>query len=192
MGEIWSQQSRFQCLLEVELAVAQAQAKLKIIPDKAVREIKQKAKFSVARIDEIEKTTKHDIIAFVSNVAENIGPSGRYLHYGMTSSDVLDTALSVQVQKAANVLFTRFDQLEAALEKLIGRHAHTLTAGRTHGMHAEATTFGFKMAGHLAEVRRTRARVESAVEQLRVVKLSGAVGTYSTQPPEVEHLVGEE
>jgi adenylosuccinate lyase len=192
MGALWTSEARFQCLLEVELAVAQAQAKLKIIPDKAVREIKQKAKFSVARIDEIEKTTKHDIIAFVSNVAENVGPSGRYLHYGMTSSDVLDTALSVQVQKAAKVLFTRFDRLESALEKLAGRHVHTLTAGRTHGMHAEATTFGFKMAGHLAEVRRTRARVERAVEQFRVVKLSGAVGTYSTQPPEVESLVGDE
>lgn len=192
MGAIFTPESRFQCLLEVEVAVAQAQAKLKIIPDKAFREIKAKAKFSVARIDEIEKTTKHDVIAFVSSVAENVGPSGRYLHYGMTSSDVLDTATSLQVQKAAKVLFTRFDRLESALSKLAERHMHTLSAGRTHGMHAEATTFGFKMAGHLAEFRRTRARVERAVDQLRIVKLSGAVGTYSTQPPEVERLVGEE
>lgn len=192
MGALFTQESRFQCLLEVELAVAQAQGKLKIIPEKAVREMKRNAKFSVARIDEIEKTTKHDVIAFVSNVAENIGPSGRYLHYGMTSSDVLDTALSLQIQKASVVLFSRFDRLEAALTKMIERHAFTLSAGRTHGMHAEATTFGFKMAGFLAEFRRTRIRVERAVDGLRVVKLSGAVGTYSTQPPEVEKLVGEQ
>jgi adenylosuccinate lyase len=191
MGALWTQEARFQCLLEVELAVAEAQARLKIIPEKAARDMKQKAKFSVARIDEIEKTTRHDIIAFVSNVAETVGPSGRYLHYGMTSSDVLDTALSLQVQKATQVLLTRFDRLQAALEKIIVRHKFTLSAGRTHGMHAEATTFGFKMAGFLAEIRRSRARVEHAVEGLRVVKLSGAVGTYSTQPPEVERLVGE-
>lgn len=192
MGELWTPEARFQCLLEVELAVASAQAKLKIIPDKAFKDMKAKAKFQVKRIDEIEKTTKHDIIAFVSNVAENVGPSGRYLHYGMTSSDVLDTALSVQVSKAAKVLFTRFDRVESALEKIIKKHAFTLSAGRTHGMHAEATTFGYKMSGHLMEFRRTRARVERAIDQLRVVKLSGAVGTYSTQPPEVEALVGEQ
>lgn len=192
MGELWTPEARFQCLLDVELAVASAQAKLKIIPEKAFKDLKAKAKFQVKRIEEIEKTTKHDIIAFVSNVAENVGPSGRYMHYGMTSSDVLDTALSVQVAKAAKVLFTRFDRVEAALEKVVKQHAHTLSAGRTHGMHAEATSFGYKMAGHLMEFRRTRVRVERAIDQLRIVKLSGAVGTYSTQPPEVEALVGEQ
>ncbi len=191
MGDLWSQEERFRCLLDVELAVAQAQAKLKIIPEKAYRDLKAKAKFSVKRIDEIEKTTKHDVIAFVSNVAENVGPSGRYLHYGMTSSDVLDTALALQIARASEVLFTRFDIVEAALEKLSMKHKHTLSAGRTHGMHAEATTFGYKMAGFLMEFRRTRQRVERAVQQMKIVKLSGAVGTYSTQPPEVERLVGE-
>ena len=191
MGEQWTPETRFQCLLEVEIAVAEAQAQLKIIPTKAAREIKSKAKFSVARIEAIEKTTKHDVIAFVSNVAENVGPMGRYLHYGMTSSDVLDTALSVQVQKAGLILLTRFDRVEAALARLVERHQFTLSAGRTHGMHAEVTTFGFKMAGHLAEFRRTRGRVERALDQLRVAKLSGAVGTYATQPPEVEKLVAD-
>ncbi len=191
MGDLWSQEERFQCLLDVELAVAKAQASLKIIPEKAYRDLKSKAKFSVKRIDEIEKTTKHDVIAFVSNVAENVGPSGRYMHYGMTSSDVLDTALSLQISRASLVLFTRFDKVEAALEKLASKHKHSLSAGRTHGMHAEATSFGYKMAGFLMEFRRTRARVERAVEQMKIVKLSGAVGTYSTQPPEVEKLVGE-
>lgn len=191
MGALWTPEARFQCLLEVEVAVAEAQASLDIIPAKAFKDIKSKARFQVDRIDEIEKTTKHDVIAFVSNMAENVGPSGRYLHYGMTSSDVLDTALSLQVRKAANVLFSRFDRLEKALEKKIERHAFTLSAGRTHGMHAEVTTFGFKLTGYLMEFRRTRERVERAVEQMQVVKLSGAVGTYSTQPPEVERLVGE-
>ncbi len=190
MGELWSAEARFHCLLEVEIAVAKAQAKLGIIPAKAYRDIKSKSQFNVERIDELEKTTKHDVIAFVSCVAEFVGPMGRYLHYGMTSSDVLDTAMSLQVAKACAVLFGRFDRLQAALEKLIARHRFTLCAGRTHGMHAEATTFGFKMAGHLMELKRTRARVERAAAQFRTVKLSGAVGTYSTQPPEVEQLVG--
>lgn len=191
MGALWTPEARFQCLMEVEIAVAEAQARLKIIPEKAFKDIRSKARFQVERIDEIEKTTKHDIIAFVSNMAENVGPSGRYLHYGMTSSDVLDTALSLQVQKAARVLLSRFDRLERALETKIQRHSFTLTAGRTHGMHAEATTFGFKLAGNLMEFRRARARVERAVAQMQIAKLSGAVGTYSTQPPEVERLVGE-
>lgn len=191
MGAVWEPESRFDCLLQVETAVAEAQAQLKIIPEKAFKDIKSKAKFSVARIDEIEKTTKHDVIAFVTSVAENVGPSGRYLHYGMTSSDVLDTALSLQIVKAAEVLFTRFDKLERALTGLVRKHEFTLSAGRTHGMHAEATTFGFKMAGHLMEFQRTRGRVERAVQQMKIVKLSGAVGTYSTQTPEVERLVGE-
>src|SRR5262249_14821796 len=149
--------------------------------EKAFKDLKKKSKFNVARIDEIEKTTKHDVIAFVSNVAENVGPSGRYLHYGMTSSDVLDTALALQISRASEVLFTRFDLVEAALEKLVGKHKHALAAGRTHGMHAEPTSFGYKMAGFLMEFRRTRERVERAVEQMKIVKLSGAVGTYSTQ-----------
>ena len=189
MGNVWEPEMRFHCLLAVELAVAEAQSELKIIPAKAFKEIKSKAKFNVARIGEIEATTKHDIIAFVSNVAENVGPMGRYLHYGMTSSDVLDSALSLQVNRAAEVLMTRFTRLTESLIGLVRKHEFTLCAGRTHGMHAEATTFGFKMAGHLTEFMRTRQRVERAVHQLKIIKLSGAVGTYSTQPPEVESRV---
>ncbi len=192
MGDLWSQDSRFQCLLEVEIAVAKAQSEAGVIPEKAYKEIKAKGKFNVARIEEIEKTTKHDIIAFVSNVAENVGPSGRYIHYGMTSSDVLDTALSVQVKKAAGVLMRGFDRIEKALGGKAEQHAGTMCAGRTHGIHAEATTFGFKMAGHLQEFRRGRVRVERAVEQMMIVKMSGAVGTYGTQPPKIEARVGKE
>lgn len=192
MGDLWSQESRFQCLMEVEVAVAKAQSEAGIIPEKAFKDIKAKAKFDVARIEEIEKTTRHDVIAFVSNMAENVGPSGRYIHYGMTSSDVLDTALSVQVKKAAAVLKTGLVRVEKALNDKASKHAHTMCAGRTHGMHAEVTTFGFKMAGFLEEFRRSRARFERAAEQMMIVKLSGAVGTYGTQPPKIEARVGKE
>ncbi len=190
MGKIWEPYNRFQCLLKVELAVAKAQSRLGLIPEKAYKEMVKKAKFQVARIDEIEQTTRHDVIAFVTNVAENIGESGRYLHYGMTSSDVLDTALSLQVREATEVLNSSLDRLETALSQLIVTHEKTLCPGRTHGMHAEATTFGYKMAGHKAELCRTRERVERASQQLQIVKLSGAVGTYSTQAPEIEAAVG--
>lgn len=191
MGSVWKMESRFQCLLEVELAVARAQSQLGIIPEKDFKEIKAKAKFSLERIDELEKTTKHDVIAFVSSVAENVGPSGRYLHYGMTSSDVLDTAMSLQVKKAADVMMQAFSRVEDALLEKANKHARTLMAGRTHGMHAEPTTFGYKIGGHLMEFHRARSRFVNAVEQFKICKLSGAVGTYSTQPPEVEKTVAE-
>lgn len=192
MGDLWTSEARFQCLMEVEIAVAKAQAEAGVIPEKAFKDIKSKAKFDVARIDEIEKTTKHDVIAFVSNMAENVGPSGRYIHYGMTSSDVLDTALSVQVKKAAAVLSSGLKRVEKALVEKAEKHANTICAGRTHGMHAEMTTFGFKLAGYLQEFRRSHARFDRAVEQMLVVKMSGAVGTYGTQPPKIEARVGKE
>jgi adenylosuccinate lyase len=191
MGKIWSSQSRFQCLLDVEIAVAKAQAKLKIIPEKAARAIAQKGSFNIERIKEIEKITKHDVIAFVSNVAEHVGDLGRYVHYGLTSSDVLDTAISVQISRAYGVLDEKLEALEKALKVAALRHKGTLTAGRTHGMHAEPTTFGFKLAGFLMEVRRNRKRVEEACEQACRVKLSGAVGTYSVLGFNVEKEVAQ-
>lgn len=189
MGDLWTAEARFQCLLEVEVAVAEAQSSLGLIPRKAALEIKKKSKFSVSRIEEIEKTTRHDVIAFVSNLAENVGPMGRYIHYGMTSSDVLDTALALQVQKASKVLKTSFVKLEKSLLNKIKEHKYTICAGRTHGMHAEATTFGLKLAGFLAELRRSAQRTWRALDQMAYGKLSGAVGTYSTQSPEVEKKV---
>lgn len=191
MGELFSQVSRFNFLLEVEIAVAKAQAELGIIPKSAAKNIASKAKFSVERIDEIEKTTKHDVIAFVSAVAENVGDDGRYIHYGMTSSDVLDTALSLQVQAAGKVLMKSVERLDKALVEKIKQHKETLCAGRTHGMHAEATTLGLKLCGFLAELRRDQQRLECALDNMRVAKLSGAVGTYGTQPPDVEEKVAE-
>ena len=189
MGQQWAEAARFQCLLEVELAVAKAQAELGIIPQQACEVICEKAQFQIPRILEIEKETKHDIIAFVSNVAENVGPEGRYLHYGMTSSDALDTALSLQVQKAAPILIKSLELLLAALKKQAQNHKGTICAGRTHGTDAEPTTFGLKMAGFYAEFLRHQQRLQSAVAQMAIGKISGAVGTYSFLKPDLESKV---
>lgn len=191
MGDTWTLESRFQAMLEVEIAVAQAQAELGIIPAAAAKAIAKKSKFDVERIAEIEKETKHDVIAFVSNVAENVGSHGRYVHYGLTSSDVLDTALSVLTLKSGRIVEKPMEQLESALIENIEKHSETLCAGRTHGMHAEPTSFGFKLSGFLAELRRNRKRFRAAVDEMAIVKLSGAVGTYSTGGEKVEKRVGE-
>lgn len=191
MGAIWSVENRFAKMMEVEIAVAEAQASLKIIPRVAARSISAKAKFSVKRISEIEKETKHDVIAFVSNLAENVGEHGRFIHFGMTSSDVLDTALSLQVREAGAILDRSLDFLERVLKGIVRKHADTLCAGRTHGMFAEPTTFGLKMSGFLAEFLRNRERIAKALSQMEIIKMSGAVGTYSGQGPEVEDRVGK-
>ncbi len=191
MGRHWTQEARFSCLMEVELAVAKAQSELGIIPKEAYPVIAKKASFQLDRILEIEKETKHDIIAFVSNMAENVGEEGRYLHYGMTSSDALDTALSVQVKKAVPVLMKALTQLLDALKEQSIKESQTLCAGRTHGMHAEPTTFGLKLAGYFAEFKRHEGRLEKAFDQMAIGKLSGAVGTYSFLKPEVESKVCE-
>lgn len=186
MGFVWDPESKFGFMMEVEMAVAETQASLGIIPKAAAREIRKKARFSVKRIAEIEKETKHDVIAFVSNMAENIGPSGRFVHYGMTSSDVLDTAFSLQVKEAGRILLLSMARLEKALGQKVRQFDSTLCPGRTHGMFAEPTSFGLKLAGFLEELRRNQIRVERALEQMKICKLSGAVGTFSNQPPEVE------
>jgi adenylosuccinate lyase len=186
MAQVWAPEVRFQKMLEVEIAVAQVQAQLKMIPRSAAVEIAKKAKVSVARIEEIEKTTKHDVIAFVTVAAESVGPAGRYIHYGLTSSDVLDTALSLQLRDACEILDVSLQKLDRVMESLVKRHKNTLCLGRTHGMWAEPTTFGFKVAGFLAELRRNRSRFARAAKQIQVCKMSGAVGTYSSLQPEVE------
>lgn len=191
MGVLWDMEHKFGKMLEVEIAVAEVQSTLKIIPRVAAKNIRKYGKFNVKRINEIEKQTKHDVIAFVSNVAENVGEHGKYIHYGLTSSDVLDTAFSLQVKEAGNVLLSTVDKLEKILKKLSRQHAQTLCAGRTHGMFAEPTSFGLKLAGFLAELKRNRRRIEIALEQMMICKLSGAVGTYSAQSPEVEEKVAK-
>lgn len=189
MGLVWELESKFAKMMEVEIAVAEVQAGLGFIPRNAAKEIRKKARFSVKRIAEIEKETKHDVIAFVSSLAENIGPAGRYVHYGMTSSDVLDTAFSLQIREAGLVLLAGFDRLEKVLKNKIRLHAETLCPGRTHGMFAEPTSFGLKLAGFLEETKRNRERVQRGLDQMMICKLSGAVGTYSSQPVEVEQRV---
>ncbi len=189
MGKIWAEDSRFRYMLQVEVAVAKAQAKLKIIPAAAASDIAKKSKYKIERIHEIEQTTKHDVIAFVSAVAENVGNHGKYVHYGLTSSDVLDTALSVQISEAGVLILDGVEQLRATLTKLAQKYAGALCAGRTHGMHAELTSFGYKMAGFVAELDRHGERLRHALEGCAIGKLSGAVGTYSFLPAEVESEV---
>ncbi len=191
MGLVWDVETKFSKMMEVEIAVAKVQASMKIIPRSAAIAIASKSKFSVKRILEIEKETKHDVIAFVSNVAENVGEAGRYVHFGLTSSDVLDTAFSLQVRDAGDVLEKSLDFLEKSLKNLIRKNADVMCAGRTHGMFAEPTTFGFKMAGFLAELKRNRGRIERALKQMQIAKLSGAVGTYSSQSAQVESKVAK-
>ncbi|WP_413944817.1 adenylosuccinate lyase [Bdellovibrio sp. HCB-162] len=191
MGLLWHADHRFGKMMEVEIAVAQVQAQMGIIPKNAAKVIAQKARFNVKRISEIEKETKHDVIAFVSNMAENVGPQGKFIHYGLTSSDVLDTAFSLQVREAGAVLMKSIEGLEKSLKSLVNKHADTLCAGRTHGMFAEPTTFGFKMAGFLAETERNKKRVKAALDNMMICKLSGAVGTYSSQSPKVEAAVAK-
>lgn len=186
MKQFWTQDFKFQCMLEVEQSVAEVQAELKIIPKQAAIDIRKKAKFKINEILEIEKTTRHDVIAFVTNVASYVGKNGRYVHYGLTSSDALDTALSLQIQQASLLIAKDIKALKASLKKQIRKHKTTLCTGRTHGMHAEPTSFGQKLAGHLAEVSRCEERFVRAYQQLLICKLSGAVGTYSSLSPKVE------
>lgn len=191
MGILWDLDSKFGRMLEVEIAAAQAQAELGIIPQAAARAIKAKGRFSVKRILEIEKETKHDVIAFVSNVAENVGSHGRFVHYGLTSSDVLDTAFGLQIREAGKLLLKTIAKLKSEIGLLAKKHSETLCAGRTHGMYAEPTTFGLKLSGFVAEIERNEERISKAINQVAVAKLSGAVGTYSAQTPKVEEKVAK-
>lgn len=188
MGKLWTQEARFQALLDVEKTVARVQARQGLIPQAAAEDI-QKGTFTVDRILEIEKTTKHDIIAFVSCVAETVGENGRYIHYGLTSSDALDTALSVQIQRAGQVLLKSVNALIVALRQKSLEHFDTICSGRTHGMHAEPTTFGYKLSGYYYETLRHKERLERAFAQMAIGKLSGAVGTYSFLAPDIEKEV---
>lgn len=191
MSEIWTPQSRFAALLEVELAVAEVQGEMGIIPAAAAKDLRAKARIDVAEIERLEKTTRHDVVAFVKQVGATVGESGRFLHYGMTSSDALDTALSLQVRQAGAVLEQSLARWQDALGKLMKRHESTVCAGRTHGIHAEPTTFGVKLAGFLAELKRHQARLKRAIAQMQIGKLSGAVGTYSALSSAVENKVCE-
>lgn len=189
MARIWSDESRYGAWLEVELAATEVLADRGVVPREALQAIREKARFDAARIDEIEREVRHDVIAFVTNVAENVGPHGRWLHYGLTSSDVVDTALSLQMRRACDLVREGLRALMAAVRARAEEHRDTPMMGRTHGMHAEPTTFGLKLALWYAELRRHVARLERAREAISVGKVSGAVGTFSHLPPEVEEAV---
>src|SRR4051794_19036928 len=186
MAAIWSDQARFEQILRVELEVARARAARGLIPPAALAAMESRATIDVDRIAEIERTTDHDIIAFVSQVAESIGPEGRYLHLGLTSSDVVDTALALQLRAAGELLLRDCDRLVGILVTRARAEADTVMMGRTHSVHAEPTTLGLKLAGWTFEVDRGRRRLAEAVDEIGTGKLSGPVGTYSHLGPEIE------
>ncbi len=193
-ADIWSAQTRYRIWFEIEAHAADAMAELGVIPKLAAQTIWEKGRnavFDPDRIDEIERTTKHDVIAFLTHVAEIVGPEARFLHQGMTSSDVLDTCLAVQLARAADLLIEDVDLVLAALKARALEHRMTPTVGRSHGIHAEPTTFGLKLAGHYAEFVRGRERLVRAREEIAVCAISGAVGTYANVDPKVEAHVAE-
>jgi adenylosuccinate lyase len=191
MGVVWSQQRKLECWLEVELAATEAWAAEGVVPQEAVDACREKADFTVEAVDEREKVTDHDVAAFVDVVAESVGEHGRWIHYGLTSSDVLDTALALQLREAGEIVLASARAYRDALVERALEHRDTLCVGRTHGVHAEPTTFGLRLAGFAFEADRNLARLTDAFEQLAVGKLSGAVGTYASVPPVVEARVME-
>jgi adenylosuccinate lyase len=186
MGRIWEDQNKYQRWLDVELAVTETLAARGIVPKEAAAEIREKANFSVDRINQIELETKHDVIAFTTSVAEFVGPAARYFHFGLTSSDVLDTATALQVVDASKLIAAGLTRLLDILKRRALEFKTTIAVGRTHGIHAEPTTFGLRLALWYDEVRRQEARFREAVETMRVGKLSGAVGTFAHLSPEIE------
>lgn len=189
MRDLWSDQGRYQRWLDVELAVCDVLAERGTIPAEAARAVRARARFDPARIAEIEAEVRHDVIAFLTNVAEHVGPEARFVHYGMTSSDVLDTALALQIRDAGRLLLAGVDRLAAALLARALEHRHTPAVGRTHGVHAEPTTFGLKLLVFQQEALRNRARLERALAGASVGKISGAVGTFAHLEPAVEEAV---
>src|SRR6516164_10872784 len=194
MAAIWSPETRFRIWFEIEAHAADAMAELGLIPKEAAKTIWDKgrtAKFDIARIDAIEREVKHDVIAFLTHLAETVGPEARFLHQGMTSSDVLDTCWNVQLVRAADILIADADKLMAALERRAFEHKLTPTIGRSHGIHAEPTTFGLKLASAYAEFVRARERIKAARHEVATCKISGAVGTFAQIDPRIEEHVAQ-
>jgi adenylosuccinate lyase len=189
MGAIWSEARRYETWLEVELAATDALADAGVVPRADAKTLRERAAFDISRIEEIELTTQHDVIAFTTAVAEKVGPSARWLHFGLTSSDVLDTALALQMRQACDLILKDVDELAAAIHTRAQEHRRTPMIGRTHGVHAEPMTLGLKLALWYAEVGRNRARLERAREAVSVGKISGAVGTFAHLDPSIEAAV---
>ncbi|MDJ0592148.1 MAG: adenylosuccinate lyase [Pleurocapsa sp. MO_226.B13] len=188
MGEIWTDNYKLKTWLQVEIAVCEAQAELGYIPQEAVEEIKAKADFDPQRVLEIEAEVRHDMIAFLTNVNEYVGDAGRYIHLGLTSSDVLDTGIALQMLVSLNLILECLEELIQAIRYQAQQHRYTVMVGRSHGIHAEPITFGFKLAGWLAEVLRNRDRLVRLRKEVAVGKISGAVGTYANVDPQIEAI----
>jgi adenylosuccinate lyase len=189
MGKIWEDEFKFSTWLKIEILACEALNKFGAIPEKDLKLIKSKAKFDVKRILEIEETTKHDVIAFLTNVAEHVGPASRHIHYGMTSSDILDTTLSYQMKTAGELLLAQLKDLKKSLKQRAIEHKNTICIGRSHGIHAEPTTMGIKFALWFEETKRNIKRLHSAIDTISVGQISGAVGTFEHLSPKVEEYV---
>jgi len=191
MGHIWADENKFKVWLDIEILACEAQAELGAIPKEAAKTVRQKARFEVKRIDEIEREVKHDVIAFLTNVGEYVGPESRFIHLGMTSSDVLDTALAVQMKQSGELLRHGLERLSEVLARRAKEFKYTVMVGRTHGIHAEPITFGLKLALWYDQTKRDIDRLRRAVETIAVGQISGAVGTYEHLDPSVERYVCE-
>src|SRR5690242_10352947 len=189
MGRIWSDENKFRCWLKVEAAASLTLADAGIVPENAARAIAERGDFDLKRIHEIEAEVRHDVIAFTTAVAEKVGPEARWLHYGLTSNDVVDTAQALQIKEASRIIHEDLEKLRQVLERRAQEFKHTPTIGRTHGIHAEPTTFGLKLANWYAETQRNIARFERSAEEMRVGKLSGAVGNFAHLEPEFEEKI---
>ncbi len=191
MAAIWSPENRLRIWFEIEAHALDAMAREGTVPKSAAKALRAKGKYEIARIDAIERQTKHDVVAFLTNLAEHVGPEARFVHQGMTSSDVLDTCLAVQLKEAADILLADLERVLRALKKRAFEHKLTLCVGRSHGIHAEPTTFGLKLAGHYAEFARNRERLKGARREIATCAISGAVGTFANIDPFVERYVAK-
>jgi len=189
IGKIWSDENKYSIWLQIEILACEANSKLGIVPQRALKAIKSKARFDVKKINEIEEVVKHDVIAFLTNVGSYVGPDSRFIHYGMTSSDVLDTALSVQLKEAGELIMKKLEELKKVLAANAKKYKYLMMVGRTHGVHAEAITLGLKFALWYEEVKRDIERLKSAIKTISAGKISGAVGTYEHIDPSVERYV---
>jgi len=191
MADIWSPQSRFSIWLEIETHALDKMAELGQVPAEAAASLRERGGFDIERIDEIEREVKHDVIAFLTSLSEHVGEAARFIHQGMTSSDILDTCLNIQLVRACDLLLADIEQVQTALRKRAMEHKNTVMIGRSHGIHAEPTTFGLKMAQAYAEFARNRTRLESARKEIATCAISGAVGTFANIDPKVEQYVAE-
>ena len=188
---IWSQEEKYKIWLDIEIYAAEAMEKYKIIPKGVAAKVRKKSKINVKRIDDIEKITKHDVIAFLTSIAEKVGPEAKFLHQGMTSSDVLDTCFNIQLQRSGKILLNDINELLKTLKQKAYKHKNTICMGRSHGIHAEPITFGLKLATYYEEFKRNKKRLEDAVKEISTCAISGAVGTYAHITPKVEEYVAK-